>query len=74
MLIATSKIVNESGGHHEKERVRINVEIAYGSIIENASDIMYNIAISSNSPVGVNPTNDHLFDERIFPDQRRSAP
>ena len=48
-LIATSKIVNESGGHHEKERVRINVEIAYGSIIEDASNIMYNIAVSSNS-------------------------
>ena len=48
-VIASSKIVNESGGRHEKERLRINVEIAYGSVIEDASNIMHNIAISSDS-------------------------
>ena len=46
-VIAMSKIVNESGGPSEKERIRINIEISYGSKVEVAKDIMHKIAVSS---------------------------
>ena len=39
-VIATTKIVNESGGPHEKERVRVDVDIAYGSDLEKAKNIL----------------------------------
>ena len=48
-VIANSKIINESGGPHEKERIRITVDVAYGSVIEDVKNIMDNIAKSSNS-------------------------
>ena len=46
-VIATSKIVNESGGPHEKERIRITLDVAYGSDIEKVKDVMLNIALQS---------------------------
>ena len=46
--IAMSKIVNESGGPHEKERIRITLDVAYGSDIEKVKDIMLNLALASN--------------------------
>ena len=45
-VIANSKIINESGGSHEKERIRIAVEVAYGTEIEKVKDIMNKIAVS----------------------------
>ena len=45
-VIANSKIINESGGSHEKERIRITVEVAYGTEIEKVKDIMNKIAVS----------------------------
>ena len=48
-VISTSKIVNESGGPHEKERVRVNIDIAYGSNLEKAKKILNDIARSSNN-------------------------
>jgi len=48
-VIATSKIINESGGPHEKERIRITVDVAYGTDIENVKKIMMDIALSSNN-------------------------
>ena len=48
-VIANSKIINESGGPHEKERIRITVDVAYGSVIEDVKNIMSNIAKSSNN-------------------------
>ena len=48
-VIANSKIINESGGPHEKERIRITVDVAYGSVIEDVKNIMNNIAKSSNN-------------------------
>ncbi len=48
-VIATSKIINESGGPHEKERIRISVDVAYGTDIENVKKIMMDIALSSNN-------------------------
>ena len=47
-LIANSKIVNESGGPHEKERIRITVEISYTSDIDIARETLFNIATSSD--------------------------
>ena len=48
-LIATSKIINESGGHSEQERIRITVDVAYGTKIEDAKHIMHQIALESNN-------------------------
>jgi len=45
-VIANSKIINESGGSHEKERIRITVEVAYGTEIEKVKNIMNKIAVS----------------------------
>ena len=48
-VIANSKIINESGGSHEKERIRIAVEVAYGTEIEKVKNIMNKIAVSSGN-------------------------
>ena len=48
-VIANSKIVNESGGPYEKERVRINVDIAYGTDLDKAKKILNDIAINSEN-------------------------
>ena len=47
-VIATSKIVNESGGPKEHERVRVDVDIAYGSDLDRAKEILNNIAQACN--------------------------
>ncbi len=43
-VIANSKIVNESGGPYEKERVRLDVGVAYGSDVDKVRDILMKIA------------------------------
>lgn len=48
-LIATSKIINESGGYSEQERIRISVDVAYGTKIEDAKHIMHQIALDSDN-------------------------
>ena len=48
-VIANSKIINESGGTHEKERIRITVEVAYGTEVDKVKNIMNEIAISSEN-------------------------
>ena len=48
-VIANSKIVNESGGPHEKERVRINIGVAYGTDIDKVRELLMNIATTHNS-------------------------
>tara|TARA_B100001750_G_scaffold78817_1_gene62534 strand:+ start:980 stop:2014 length:1035 start_codon:yes stop_codon:yes gene_type:complete len=45
-VIANSKIVNESGGPYEKERVRLNVGVAYGTDVDKVREILMNIATS----------------------------
>jgi len=45
--IANAKIVNESGGPHEKERVRVNVGVAYGSDIDLVRQILMDVATAS---------------------------
>ena len=43
-VIANSKIINESGGPHEEERVRIDVGVAYGSDIDKVREVLLGIA------------------------------
>jgi len=43
-LIAESKIVNESGGPHEHERVRLKVAVAYGSDLDVVRDLLMQAA------------------------------
>ena len=43
-LIANSKIINESGGPKEKERVRITLSVAYGSDIDQVRSVLMDIA------------------------------
>ena len=48
-VIANSKIVNESGGPYEKERVRINVSVAYGSDLEKVKNLLNEIASEASN-------------------------
>ena len=43
-VIAASKIVNESGGAGETERVRINIQIAYNTDIDKARSVLIDVA------------------------------
>lgn len=47
-VIASSKIVNESGGPGESERVRISFQIAYGTDIEYAKEILVKLALEND--------------------------
>jgi small-conductance mechanosensitive channel len=53
-LIANSKIINESGGPKEKERVRITLSVAYGSDIDQVRSTLMEIA-QNNENVCKNP-------------------
>ena len=48
-VIANSKIVNESGGPYEKERVRITISVSYESDIELVKRVLTDIANTSNN-------------------------
>jgi len=48
-LIANSKIINESGGGAEKERVRISISIAYGTDIDKVRSILMEISTDSEN-------------------------
>lgn len=43
-VIASSKVINESGGRWEKERIRIGVSVAYGSDIDHVEALLLEIA------------------------------
>jgi MscS family membrane protein len=45
-VIANAKIVNESGGPWEKERVRVKVSVAYGSDIDRVREVLQEVATS----------------------------
>jgi len=47
-VIANAKIVNESGGPYENERVRLSVGVAYGSDIDLVNKILTDVATNSN--------------------------
>tara|TARA_X000001036_G_scaffold198898_1_gene187136 strand:- start:4059 stop:5108 length:1050 start_codon:yes stop_codon:yes gene_type:complete len=46
-VIANSKIINESGGPHEKERVRLNISVSYDSDIDKVREVLFDLAINS---------------------------
>tara|TARA_B100000029_G_scaffold516793_1_gene634313 strand:+ start:2068 stop:3144 length:1077 start_codon:yes stop_codon:yes gene_type:complete len=48
-LIANSKIINESGGPTESERVRITISVAYGSDIDIVRNLLLAIAKKSEN-------------------------
>ena len=48
-VIASSKIVNESGGPEEIERVRITLQIAYGSDIDKVKELLKSIAVENSN-------------------------
>jgi small-conductance mechanosensitive channel len=48
-VIASSKIVNESGGPEEIERVRITLTVAYGSNIDEVKSLLKNIALENKN-------------------------
>jgi len=48
-VIASSKIVNESGGPEEIERVRITIMIAYGSDIDAVKALLKDIALQNKN-------------------------
>jgi small-conductance mechanosensitive channel len=43
-LMANAKVVNETGGPWEKERIRIKVNVAYGSDVDRLKEILREIA------------------------------
>jgi len=45
-VMGNTKIINESGGPHEKYRIRVNVGVAYGSDIDQVRDILMQVALN----------------------------
>lgn len=43
-LMGNSKVVNESGGPYEKYRIRINVDVAYGTDLDQVVELLERIA------------------------------
>ncbi len=43
-LMGNSKVVNESGGPHEKYRIRISMDVAYGTDLDQAVELLEGIA------------------------------
>ena len=43
-VMANAKIMNETGGPHQKMRVRVNIGVAYGSDIDKVREILLDIA------------------------------
>ncbi len=46
-VIANATIINESGGHSVKERVRVDVGVAYGSDIDKVREVLLDVADKS---------------------------
>ena len=46
-VIANAKIINESGGPHENERIRLSVGVAYGSDVDLVKKILVEVAKNS---------------------------
>ena len=47
-VIANSRIANEAGGPHPKERIRIAVSVAYGSDVDRVCEILTETAVQSD--------------------------
>ncbi len=48
-VMGNTKIINESGGPHEKFRVRVQIGVAYGSDIDRVREVLMEIAVSADS-------------------------
>ncbi len=44
-IMGNTKIINETGGPHEKERIRIKVACAYGSDIDRVKRVLLDVAV-----------------------------
>jgi small-conductance mechanosensitive channel len=45
-IMGNTRIINESGGPHEKFRIRVSVGVAYGSDIDQVKEMLMNIAVT----------------------------
>lgn len=45
-IMGNTRIVNESGGPHEKFRIRVSVGVAYGSDIDHVKSVLMDVAIA----------------------------
>ena len=45
-VMGNTKIINESGGPYEKERIRVMVSVAYGSDVDKVEELLLGIAVS----------------------------
>lgn len=45
--LGNAKIVNETGGPHELERVRVSIGVAYGSDIDKVREVLMEVALNS---------------------------
>jgi small-conductance mechanosensitive channel len=43
-IMGNSKIINETGGPHQKERVRLKVGVAYGSDVDKVREVLMKVA------------------------------
>ena len=50
-VMANAKIVNESGGPWEKERIRVPVGVAYGSDVDEVCEVLQSVAVSHSEVV-----------------------
>ena len=48
-IMGNSKVVNESGGPHQKSRIRVAVGVAYGSDIDQVREVLMSVAESSDA-------------------------
>ena len=62
-VMGNSKVINESGGRHQKSRVRIPVGVAYGSDIDQVKKILMEVALCHRE---VCSTPQHRVRFRVF--------
>ena len=54
-VMGNTKIINESGGHHEKSRCRIPVGVAYDADIDQVREVLMQVALSEKQYVCSDP-------------------
>ena len=48
-VMGNTKIINESGGPHEKFRIRVAVGVAYGSDIDKVREVLMGVALNDEA-------------------------